>query len=75
MTCADLSVESTAAGGSSSLRGYLATPSGTGPFPGVVMIHEAFGLNEMTRRHADPALTNLGIEHSVNEFPQPAMRT
>jgi carboxymethylenebutenolidase len=53
MTYADLSAESTAAGGSPSLGGYLATPPGPGPFPGVVMIHEAFGLNDMTRRHAD----------------------
>lgn len=53
MTYADLSAESTAAGGSPSLGGYLATPAGRGPFPGVVMIHEAFGLDDMTRRHAD----------------------
>ena len=53
MTHVDLSLESAAAGGSPSLGGYLATPSGTGPFPAVVMIHEAFGLNDMTRRHAD----------------------
>ncbi|WP_457963401.1 dienelactone hydrolase family protein [Arthrobacter sp. D1-29] len=53
MTYADLSVESTAAGGSPSLGGYLATPPGAGPFPAVLMIHEAFGLNDMTRRHAD----------------------
>lgn len=28
------------------LEGYLARPDGEGPFPGVVIIHEAFGLNE-----------------------------
>jgi carboxymethylenebutenolidase len=53
MTDIDLTAESAAAGGSASLRGYLATPPGTGPFPAVVMIHEAFGLDDMTRRHAD----------------------
>jgi carboxymethylenebutenolidase len=53
MADVDLSAESTAAGGSPSLRGYLATPEGTGPFPGVVVIHEAFGLDDQTRRHAD----------------------
>ena len=39
--------------GSHPLRGYLARPVGTGPWPGVVMIHEVFGLDDMTRRHAD----------------------
>ena len=42
-----------AAGGSKTLRGYLATPAGEGPFAAVVMIHEAFGLNNQIRRHAD----------------------
>ncbi|MDQ0866658.1 dienelactone hydrolase [Arthrobacter globiformis] len=41
------------AGGSKTLRGYLATPAGESPFPAVVMIHEAFGLNDQIRRHAD----------------------
>lgn len=53
MTHVDLSRASAAAGGSLSLGGYLATPEGAGPFPGVVLIHEAFGLNDQMRRHAD----------------------
>jgi carboxymethylenebutenolidase len=28
------------------LEGYLARPEGDGPFPGLVLIHEIFGLNE-----------------------------
>lgn len=40
-------------GGSQSLRGYLATPDGVGPWPGVVLIHEAFGLDDNMRAHAD----------------------
>src|SRR6478752_1289547 len=53
MTNVDLSAAGAAAGGSPSLHGYLAVPVGQGPFPGVVMIHEAFGLDDQTRRHAD----------------------
>ncbi|MET4147358.1 carboxymethylenebutenolidase [Arthrobacter sp. UYCo732] len=53
MTHVDLSAESAAAGGSPSLGGYLATPSGAGPFPAVLMIHEAFGLTDLMRGHAD----------------------
>jgi carboxymethylenebutenolidase len=34
-------------------RGYLAIPAGTGPWPGVVVIHEAFGLNADIRSQAD----------------------
>lgn len=49
----DLSTESGAAGGSRTLQGYLAEPDGEGPFPGVVLVHEAFGLDDVMRRHAD----------------------
>jgi carboxymethylenebutenolidase len=35
------------------LRGYLATPAGDGPWPGVVVIHEAFGLIDDIRAAAD----------------------
>ena len=38
---------------SGSLRGYLARPSGTGPWPGVVVLHEIFGLTDDIRRQAD----------------------
>lgn len=58
MTEIDLS-EPAARGGSQPLRGYLATPAGSGPWPGVVLIHEIFGLDEVQRRHADK-LARLG---------------
>ncbi|HSN02674.1 MAG TPA: dienelactone hydrolase family protein [Acidimicrobiales bacterium] len=35
------------------LRGYLARPSGDGPWPGVVMIHEVYGLDDIMRRQAE----------------------
>ncbi|MEO9137969.1 MAG: dienelactone hydrolase family protein [Jatrophihabitans sp.] len=43
----------TVAGGSRTLHGYLVEPDRAGPWPGVVMLHEAFGLNDMMRRQAD----------------------
>jgi carboxymethylenebutenolidase len=46
--------------------GYLALPDGAGPFPGVVVIHEAFGLNEhikdVTRRFAAEGYAALGVD-------------
>ena len=35
------------------LPGYLAVPSGTGPWPAVVVLHEVWGLNDDIRRIAD----------------------
>lgn len=46
--------------------GYLALPDGNGPHPGVVVIHEAFGLNDhirdVTRRFADAGYAALGAD-------------
>lgn len=39
--------------GSQRLRGYLARPDGAGPWPGVVAIHEVFGMDDQFRRHCD----------------------
>lgn len=36
-----------------SIRGYLARPVGDGPWPGVVLVHEVFGLTADIRSHAD----------------------
>ncbi len=40
-------------GGSAALGGYLARPSGDGPWPAVVAIHELFGVDDQFRRHCD----------------------
>jgi carboxymethylenebutenolidase len=46
--------------------GYLAVPDGNGPHPGVVVIHEAFGLNDhikdVTRRLADAGYATLAVD-------------
>jgi carboxymethylenebutenolidase len=39
--------------GDETLSGYLALPAGEGPFPGLVVIHEWWGLDEQTRKEAD----------------------
>ena len=40
-------------GGSTELTSYLARPAGSGPWPGVIVIHEMFGTDEVMRRQAD----------------------
>jgi len=46
--------------------GYAALPEGDGPYPAVVVIHEAYGLNEnikeITRRFADAGYVALAVD-------------
>ena len=50
---------------------YLAHPEGTGPFPGVVIIHEIFGLNEhfkdIARRFAGEGYAALAVDLFSNQ--------
>jgi carboxymethylenebutenolidase len=46
------------AGSAATLRGYLATPDGGGPWPGVVVLHELFGLTDDIRAQADRFAAN-----------------
>ncbi len=52
--------------GSRQLEGYMARPEGDGPFPGIVVIHEIFGLNEnmkdITRRFAEQGYVALAVD-------------
>ena len=41
-----------------SLQGYLATPAGAGPWPGVLVLHEAFGLTDDIRSITDRFAAN-----------------
>jgi carboxymethylenebutenolidase len=62
------------------LQGYLAEPSGSGPFPAVLMVHEWWGLNKDTARLAN-ALSREGyvvlaadaFRGSVAQSPSKAM--
>lgn len=48
------------------LNGYLARPAGDGPFPALVLIHEAFGLNDdmrsIARRFAEEGYIALAVD-------------
>ena len=52
--------------GNRQLDGYLARPEGEGLFPGIVVIHEAFGLNEnikdIARRFAEQGYVALAVD-------------
>ena len=39
--------------GTATVNGYLARPSGNGPFPGVIVIQEWWGLNDWVKQQAD----------------------
>jgi carboxymethylenebutenolidase len=51
--------ETAIASGSETIRGYRATPSAAGQYPGIIVIHEAFGLVEHIRDLAR-RFANLG---------------
>lgn len=76
---AEPNVSYSAADGSE-IHGYLATPSGEGPFPAVIMIHEWWGLNVDTTRLAEAlaaegyvVLAPDAFRGSVARDPQGAM--
>jgi carboxymethylenebutenolidase len=52
--------------GKATLEAYLATPDGAGPYPGVVVIHEIFGLNDnirdIARRFATEGYAALAVD-------------
>ena len=56
--------------GDQRLEAYLARPEGEGPFPGVVVIHEALGLNDnikdISQRFADEGYVDLAVDLFAN---------
>src|SRR5215469_266424 len=52
--------------GTTTRSAYYARPEGAGPFPGVVVIHEAYGLNEnikdIARRFAREGYAALAVD-------------
>src|SRR3954462_5888815 len=58
--------EITFQGQSGLLAGYLAWPEGAGPWPGVIVIHEAYGLNDnikdIARRLAAEGYAALAVD-------------
>lgn len=55
----DVAIPPVAEGASPRLRGVLGVPDGAGPFPAVVVIHEAFGVDDQMRGHV-ARLADLG---------------
>lgn len=53
VTDVDLSALSGPRKGSVPLHGILERPEGDGPWPGVVLLHEIFGIDEVMQRHAE----------------------
>lgn len=68
MTEIDLTDIASAHGGSRPLHGQLVKPSGTGPWPGVVMIHEVFGIDDVMRRHAERLAASGYLTLAVDLF-------
>jgi len=50
--------------------GYLARPDGAGPFPGVIVIHEIFGLNENIKEIAERFAAEGYVALAVDLFAE-----
>ena len=56
----DLGAQTAVTGTSTRLTAYLSRPSTHGPWPGVVLVHEAFGLDEVMRGRSRPDSAQAG---------------
>lgn len=55
----DVAIADAIPGASRALTGVLGKPAGRGPWPGVVIVHEAFGVNDIMLRHVQ-RMADLG---------------
>ncbi|CCE75446.1 dienelactone hydrolase family protein [Clavibacter nebraskensis] len=53
VTLSEIPLPAAAPGASPGLHGVLAVPEGEGPWPAVVVVHEAFGVTDVMRRQAE----------------------
>ncbi len=70
MTIIDLASAATVEGASQGLSAYVATPSGGGPWPGVVVVHEAFGVDDVMRCQVDRLAAAGYLAIMVHPDPQ-----
>ena len=52
----------------SSMNAYIALPEGEGPFPGIIVFQEAFGVNTYIRRVTDRLARNGYVPQSDGRF-------
>lgn len=56
------------------MRAYLARPAGNGPWPGMVVVHEIFGLDDEARKHTDRIAAMGYLAVAVDLFSQGGTR-
>ncbi|HVU11164.1 MAG TPA: dienelactone hydrolase family protein [Phototrophicaceae bacterium] len=65
------------AGGTAGLSGYLSAPEGASKLPALVVIHEAYGLNDnihaITRRFAEQGYVSLAVDLFAGRNPMVCM--
>jgi len=74
MATIDLQAQTDVSGVSVGLTAYVARPAATGPWPGVVVVHEAFGVDDVMRRQVDRIATAGYLVAAPDLFSQGGAR-